>query len=200
MDYGSTNATDVSLLMRVGLDPANQRAWRDFVQRYGRQVFLWCRHWHLQEADAEDVTQNVLLILAENMRDFRYDPGGSFRAWLKTVAHNAWTKYAAQQRRSGQGSGSTNVQLSLQSIGARDDLAIRLEEEFDRELLDLAMLRVAQRVAGNTWKAFQLLAMDGVSGAEAAAQLGMQIGAVYVAKGRVQKLIQEEIRLLERGQ
>lgn len=200
MDRASTNATDVSLLMKVGLDPGNQSAWRDFVQRYGRQVFLWCRHWHLQEADAEDVTQNVLLILAEKMRDFRYDPSGSFRAWLKTVAHNAWTKYVSQQRRSGQGSGSTDAQLSLQSISARDDLATRLEEEFDREVLDLAMLRVAQRVAGNTWKAFEMLAIHGVSGAEAAAQLGMQVGTVYVAKGRVQKLVQEEIRLLERGQ
>src|SRR6516164_6940150 len=154
MRFDVCSLTSESLLGRLRQGPDDQAAWGRFVERYGPMIYGWCRHWHLQEADAEDVTQNVLLILAENMRDFRYDPGGSFRAWLKTVAHNAWTKYAAQQRRSGQGSGSTNVQLSLQSIGARDDLAIRLEEEFDRELLDLAMLRVAQRVAGNTWKAF----------------------------------------------
>jgi RNA polymerase sigma-70 factor (ECF subfamily) len=186
--------------MKVGLDTGNQLTWRDFVQRYGRQVFLWCKYRHLQEADAEDVTQSVLLILAEKMRDFRYDPSGSFRAWLKTVAHHAWTKYVAQQARPGQGSGDSETLSALQTIAARDDLVTRLEEEFDRELLEIAMLRVAQRVEGNTWKAFQMLALDGVSGAEAAARLGMQVGTVYVAKGRVQKLVQEEIRLLERGQ
>jgi len=185
--------------MRVGRDPGNKGAWRDFVQRYGRQVFLWCRHWQLQEADAEDVTQIVLLILAEKMRDFRYDPNGSFRAWLKTVAHHAWSKYVSSQQRPGRGSGDSAMIPVLESLAARDDLATRLEEEFERELLDLAMLRVAQRVEAHTWKAFQLLAIDGRSGAEAAAQLGMQVGMVYVAKGRVQKLLQEEIRLLERG-
>jgi RNA polymerase sigma factor (sigma-70 family) len=200
MDPASANATDISLLMRVGRDPGNKGAWRDFVERYGRQVFLWCRHWQLQEADAEDVTQNVLLILAEKMREFRYDPNGSFRAWLKTVAHHAWSKHVAGQSRPGRGSGDSAVLPVLASLAARDDLATRLEEEFDRELLDLAMLRVAQRVEAHTWNAFQLLAINGVSGAEAAAQLGMQLGMVYVAKGRVQKLLQEEIRLLERGQ
>jgi RNA polymerase sigma factor (sigma-70 family) len=200
MDPASANATDISLLMRVGRDPGNKGAWRDFVERYGRQVFLWCRHWQLQEADAEDVTQNVLLILAEKMREFRYDPNGSFRAWLKTVAHHAWSKHVASQSRPGRGSGDSAVLPVLASLAARDDLATRLEEEFDRELLDLAMLRVAQRVEAHTWNAFQLLAINGVSGAEAAAQLGMQLGMVYVAKGRVQKLLQEEIRLLERGQ
>ena len=200
MDPMSGNETDVSLLVRVGRDPANQGAWRDFVQRYGRQIFLWCRHWHLQDADAEDVTQVVLLILAEKMRDFRYDPNGSFRAWLKTVAHHAWSKYLASQQRPGRGSGDSDMVPVLESLAARDDLATRLEEEFDRELLDLAMLRVAQRVEPHTWRAFQMLAIDGLSGAEAAAQLGMQVGMVYVAKGRVQKLLQAEILLLERGQ
>jgi RNA polymerase sigma-70 factor (ECF subfamily) len=200
MEPVPVSATDISLLTRLVHDPGNETAWRDFVQRYGRQIYHWCRRWQLQDADAEDVTQTVLVILAQKMREFRYDPAGSFRAWLKTVAHHAWSKYVSGQRRPGQGSGDSNVQPLLETIEARDDLAVRLEEEFDRELLDLAMLRVAQRVEPHTWKAFQLLAIDGLSGAEVAHQLGIQVGMVYVAKGRVQKLLQEEVRLLERGQ
>src|SRR5207247_4164837 len=134
----------------------------DFVERYGRRVYSWCRQWGLQEADAEDVTQNVLVILAEKMREFTYDPGGSFRAWLKTVAHHAWSKYASSQQRAGQGSGDSAALPLLQAVQARDDLAAKLEEEFDRELLEQAMLRVAQRVESHTWQAFQLLALDGL--------------------------------------
>jgi RNA polymerase sigma-70 factor (ECF subfamily) len=200
MEAVPVSATDLSLLTRLVHDPGNEAAWRDFVQRYGRQIYLWCRRWQLQDADAEDVTQIVLVILAQKMREFRYDPAGSFRAWLKTVAHHAWSRYVSGLQRPGQGSGDSKVQPLLETVEARDDLAVRLEEEFDRELLDLAMLRVAQRVEPHTWKAFQLLAIDGLSGAEAANQLGIQVGMVYVAKGRVQKLLQEEVRLLERGQ
>jgi RNA polymerase sigma-70 factor (ECF subfamily) len=193
------SATDISLLVRLGRNPMDESAWRDFVTRYGRRIYIWCRQWQLQEADAEDVTQNVLAILAEKMREFRYDPTGSFRAWLKTVTQHAWSKYVASQQHLGRGTGDSQVLPLLQSLQSRDDLAAKLEEEYDRELLDLAMLRVAQRVESHTWRAFQLLALEGVSGAEAAAQLSISVALVYVAKSRVQKLIQEEIRQLEQG-
>jgi RNA polymerase sigma-70 factor (ECF subfamily) len=190
-------STALSLLLRLQQEPADQAAWGDFVKRYGRRIYLWCRQWQLQEADAEDVTQNVLLILAEKLRELTYDPSGSFRAWLKTVTHHAWHRYLANQQRAGQGGGDSHTFLLLQTLEARDDLAVRLEEEFDRELLELAMLRVAQRVEPHTWRAFQLLTLEGLSGADTAAQLAMPVAMVYVAKSRVQKMLQEEIQQIE---
>ena len=80
--------------------------------------------------DAEDVTQTVLVKLAEKMRDFQYDPSGSFRGWLKTVAHNAWNKFVSSRHRGGRGSGDTEVNQMLDSVAARDDLVAKLEEEF----------------------------------------------------------------------
>ena len=199
MDPVFASATDVSLLIRLCQDPTDQVAWGNFIKRYGRRIYLWCRQWQLQEADAEDVTQNVLLILAEKLREFRYDPTGSFRAWLKTVAHHAWSKYVTGQGRPGRGTGDSQTLGLLHSVEARDDLAAKLEEEFDREVLELAMLRVAQRVETHTWRAFQLLALQNLAGADAAAALDMPVGMVYVAKCRVQKMIQDEIRHLEGG-
>ena len=74
----------------------------------------------------------------------------------------------------------------------------RLEEEFDRELLDEAMARVRLRVAPQTWEAFRLTALEGLSGADAAERIPMAVAQVFVAKRRVQKMIQEEIALLRR--
>jgi RNA polymerase sigma-70 factor (ECF subfamily) len=91
------------------------------------------------------------------------------------------------------------VDRLLQTVAARDDLVAKLEEEFDRELLEQATLRVRLRVELHTWDAFRLVALEGHSGAEAAARLGMKVAAVFVAKGRVQKMLREEIDLLERG-
>ena len=56
---------------------------------------------------------------------------------------------------------------------------------------------VRLRVKPHTWEAFRLLAYEGLSGAEVAARLGMKIGAVFVAKSNVRKLIEEEIELLD---
>jgi RNA polymerase sigma-70 factor (ECF subfamily) len=85
-------------------------------------------------------------------------------------------------------------------VPARDDLAQRLEEEFDRELLDKAMLRVRLRVALHNWEAFRLTALDDVPAAEVAAQLSMKIANVYAARSNVQRLIREEMDKLDRGQ
>ena len=81
--------TRVTLLARLRLDPTDQAAWDVFVERYGRHIYRWCRRWKLQDADAEDVTQDILAKLSRTLRDFHYDPARSFRGWLKTVAHHA---------------------------------------------------------------------------------------------------------------
>ncbi len=86
MSNTSESSTDLSLLSRVR-DAADHDAWREFVTRYGRRIFGWCRGWGLQEGDAEDVTQNVLLQVAKQMRNFRYDPTGRCRSWLRRVTY-----------------------------------------------------------------------------------------------------------------
>jgi RNA polymerase sigma-70 factor (ECF subfamily) len=185
------------LLGRLRRDPANEAAWGEFVDHYGAKIYEWCRSWRLQEADAQDVTQNVLLKLAEKMKEFTYDPARSFRAWLKTITHHAWSDFLRARQRPGLGSGDSHVADLLQNTEARADLDQRLEKEYDRELLEEAIVRVRLRVAPQTWQAFRLTALDGLSGAEAARQVPMQVAQVFVARRRVQKMLKEEIARLE---
>ena len=195
MNDTPADETRVSLLQRLRQEPADQHAWDEFVARYGPKILAWCRRWDLQEADAQDVTQTVLLRLSLKLREFVYDPGRSFRAWLKTLTQHAWSDLALQRRRAG--SDAAPNEDRLQSLPARDDLTRELEEAFDLELLELASSRVRQRVADSTWEAFRLTALEGRSGAEAAVLLGMQVAAVFKAKSNVRKLLQEEIQRLE---
>ena len=197
MERTEDSPTRASLLVRLRDAPTDQAAWREFVRRYGGQIYGWCRHWDLQEADALDVTQDVLLKLADKMRTFAYDPSRSFRGWLRTLTHHAWRDFLDGRRRPGGGSGDTDVLRALAGVEARDDLLRQMEEEFDRELLEEAMGRVRLRVQPHTWEAFRLLAVEGLSGAEAARKLGMKVATVFVARSKVQKMIQEEVRRLD---
>jgi RNA polymerase sigma-70 factor (ECF subfamily) len=175
--------------------PADQTAWARFAERYGRRIYAWCRGWNLQESDAEDITQNVLLKLAEKMRTFEYDPSRSFRAWLKTVTRHAWIDYSSA--RSAVAAGGSQAFELLQKAEAREDLVQRLDAEFDQELLEEAMARVRTRVVPRTWDAFERTALRGESGAEAGQALGMKVATVFVAKSKVQKMLQEELHKLE---
>jgi RNA polymerase sigma-70 factor (ECF subfamily) len=197
MDREFGTATSPTLLARLAQVPMDQAAWEQFVDRYGGRIYRWCRHWRLQDADARDVTQNVLVILAQRLQTFTYDPTHSFRNWLCTVTRHAWAQYVENQQRFSSGSGDRDVQNWLQTVETREDLIQNLEKEFDRDLLEEAMRRVQLRVQPRTWEAFQLLAFDGRSGAEAAAQLGMKVATVFVARSKVQKYLQVELSRLE---
>src|SRR5262249_52736254 len=115
MDTSFSARTSLSLLGRLRSEIVDQIAWTEFVRRYGPHIYRWCRKWNLQEADAQDVTQAVLLRLAEKMRTFDYDPDKRFRAFLKTLTHNAWYDFLQSHKRPGAGSGDTQVLQVLQT-------------------------------------------------------------------------------------
>jgi RNA polymerase sigma factor (sigma-70 family) len=191
--------TRVSLLTQLRDDPSDQASWDEFVERYGRHIYRWCRQWKLQDADAEDLTQTILVKLTQKLRAFAYDPSRSFRGWLKTVAHHAWRDFEDSRRRTPPAAGDSQAQELMLTLEARDDLVQRLEEAFDLELLEAAKVRVRLRVAPHTWEAFRLLVVEGLAVAEVAARVRLQVAMVYVAKSKVQKMLQEEIGKLEMG-
>lgn len=197
MSADSADTTRVTLLHRLHQNPGDQLSWGEFFATYSPAIRGWLLHWGLQEADAQDVAQNVLMRLTQKLPQFKYDPSKSFRGWLKTLTHHAWHDFVTEAGYRTRGSGDTSVLDQLQSVEAREDLAARVEATFDRELLEMALVRARGRVAENTWMAFKLSALDGVAPQMVADQIGIRVSQVYLAKHRVQKLVQEEIRAME---
>jgi RNA polymerase sigma factor (sigma-70 family) len=189
--------TPHSLLVRLSQDARDEQAWNEFVRRYQPTILVWCRERGLQQADAEDVTQTVLTQLLTTMRQFRYDPSRSFRAWLRTVTANACGRFMLREGRSA-GQKDEEALRQIEEAPARQELARRIEEAFDAELLEQAMEAVRGSVAPHTWEAFRLTALMHLSGAEAGGQIGMPVMHVYVAKQRVQRLLQQEVERLRR--
>jgi len=197
MAIATLPTTRVVLLTQLRQAPSDQAGWDEFVERYGRHIYRWCRQWKLQDADAEDVTQDILLKLTQKLRAFEYDPSRSFRGWPETVAHHAWRDFEDSRRHAQPGASDSQVQARLLTLEAREDLARKLEGAFDLELLEAAKVRVRLRVAPHTWEAFRLMALEGLPVAEVAARVHLQVAMVYVAKSKVQKMLHEEIGKLE---
>jgi RNA polymerase sigma-70 factor (ECF subfamily) len=196
MASGEGASTSPTLLHRLRLHPTDETAWRQFVDRYGKQIYAWCRHWNLQDADACDITQSVLLKLARRLQTFEYDSQQSFRAWHQTVTRHALHDFYATREGGLTTEAGADALTALQGLESREDLLARMESVFDLELLEAARLRVRLRVQSQTWQAYQLTAEQDVSADEAARQLGIAITAVYAAKSRVLKMLQEEVASL----
>ena len=196
MERSDLSKTSTSLLGRLK-GPSDELAWSEFFSRYTPKILKWCRTWNIQEADANDVSQAVLIKLVERMSTFEYDGSRSFRAYLKTLTHYAVCDSVKAHIKPGQGAGGSDVIKTIESVEARDDLARLLEDQFDHELMSEAMKRVSNRVEPRTWRAFELLTIDGLSGSEVASRLEMKVATVFVSKSKVLKMLREEVALLE---
>src|SRR4051794_14153566 len=152
--------TRLSLLVRLTRSgPVDERAWREFVDYYAPVIYRWCARRGLQDTDAQDVTQQVLVKLAAKLPAFTYDPDKSFRAWLRTLTYHAWADFLSG--RDGAASGHPAAWAALSTAEARDDLLRRIEDEFDLELLEQAMGRGRSLVEPATWEAVRLTALEG---------------------------------------
>ena len=197
MSPNDDSVTSVTLLGRVSARPTDEAAWDAFVKQYSPRITRWAQQWGLQPNDAQDLTQNVLLQLAQQMQRFVYQPTGRFRAWLKTVAYRAWADFLERRRRQETGSGDSAVLQLLASVEAKEAFLRDLEEEFDNELLRHAVKLVKERVDARTWEAYRLMTLERLSGADTAERLQIKVGTVFVAKSRVQQMLIDEVRRLE---
>lgn len=189
--------TSISLLEQLRSDSDNEAAWRVFVERYGPQVLAWCRVGKLQQSDAEDVTQTVLLKLAGTMKEFEYDPSMSFQAWLYTVTQRTVTDFFRQRENKAVVIGGSNAARQFESVEAREDLLHRLRETFDLEIFDAAKELVRQRVTPQRWQAYKFTAIEGRGAREVARQLEMKVATVYTAKNKIQIMLQQEVERLQ---
>jgi RNA polymerase sigma-70 factor (ECF subfamily) len=180
-----TPTTRPSLLFRLR-DWQDHEAWLEFVSLYEPVAYRLLRRQGLQDADAREVMQELLLAVSRSID--RWDPArerGSFRGWLRRVARNLVINWLKQGHRR-MATGGSGLQALLDLLPAEQEPETLA---FDRELRRVLYQRAADQVRGEvqatTWQAFLETAVVGTSPGETARKLGMRIGAVRVAKCRV---------------
>lgn len=195
MDLQASNNSPVtrpSLLLRLR-DMEDAEAWREFVRLYTPLIFGHCTRHGLQEADAADVAQEVMRVAAQAMPEFEYDPQrGKFRGWLLQTTRHRLHKFFARRHRSPQPASETAIERFVDGEPGADERA-RWEEDYRQRLFDWAAEKARPEFQAATWDAFRRTAVDSVSVKEVAAQLGISVGAVYIARSRVIARLRELI-------
>jgi RNA polymerase sigma-70 factor (ECF subfamily) len=191
-DDVSSLHTRPSLLVRIR-DPQDTESWNLFVQLYTPPVLRYCRLRGLQDADAADVTQEVMTQVARSMHSFQYRPErGRFRDWLGTVTRRKVSRFLARESLSASGTGGEDAPDTLASLATLEPDP-EWTAEFNTQLLIAALDRVRPQFGPSTWQAFASVWLDNKSAAETAAEMGTTLQAVYVAKAKVLKRLEEEV-------
>jgi RNA polymerase sigma-70 factor (ECF subfamily) len=186
-----SSSTRLTLLVRLR-DVQDAAAWEEFVEIYAPLIYGLARRHGFQDADASDLTQEVLRAAVTALPTFTLDrKRGSFRGWLFTVARNELRKLVLARKRQPQGSGSAAAQEFLEGQPApREDESV-WNQEYQTRLFTWAAGKARPNFRESTWQAFWRTAVEGQDVALVAEALGLSIGAVYVAKSRVLARIQE---------
>ncbi len=192
------SATHPSLLVRLR-DRNDEQAWSEFTEIYGPLAYRLAKRRGLQEADAQDLVQDVFRAVARAIDRYDPDPArGSFRAWLSRIAGNLIVNLLVAQRRHPRGSGETDVQrlMEQQPDPACEESAL-FNHEYRRGLLEWAAERVRPSFSDLAWQAFWQTGVEGKSPRVVAQDLGMSLGTVYQYKSRIVAGIRREIEQVD---
>src|SRR5579871_5987179 len=182
--------TSFSLLERLRLS-SDSAAWQRLVELYSPYIHSWLRRQSLQSADVEDLTQEVLRSVVAALPDFQHDlRRGAFRRWLRTITVNHLRSFWRVRRPQ---TLTKDTEMLLDQLeDPASDLSLLWDEEHDRHVVRRLLGWIQGEFEPTTWRAFQLVVLEGRSAGEAAAELGISANAARIAKSRVLARLRQE--------
>lgn len=189
------HTTSLSLLARLQAG-SDTHSWQRLVNVYEPILRGWMRGYAAAPQDADDVVQDVLVVLLRELPEFRHPGhGGAFRGWLRAILVNRLRALWRAGRGRPTGTGDSDfLQLADQLADPDSNLSRLWEEQHDQEVLTRLLHLMESEFEEKTILAFRRVGLEGVSPREVAAELGMSVGAVYMAKSSVLRRLREEAR------
>ena len=199
MKKAATQFPETRISLLVQLDSENDTAWREFVAIYQPVIYRMARRRGLQDADAQDLTQKVLISVAGSIESFERREDTPFRHWLRKVTSNAILKVLTRKPKDQPQGGSTVLQMLGEMSPDEDPFEREIELECRREIFLRAAAIVRAEVEPESWQAFQVSVVDGLPIEEAARRTGKSVGAAYAARGRVMKRLKAAVQMMQKG-
>jgi RNA polymerase sigma-70 factor (ECF subfamily) len=193
--------TRASLILRLQ-NAEDVAAWNDFVAIYVPVISRVAGRHGFQAADTENLVQEVLLAVSQALPKWlQRQDRGSFRAWLLRVARNEAVDMLTRRatRPLGQ-DGEAAERLLADLAESRHSLSSQLDLQYEQAVFQWAASKVRDSVAENVWQSFWLTHVENLSVENAAKQLKMRPGSVYMARGRVMNRIKEIVQQFEKEQ
>jgi RNA polymerase sigma-70 factor (ECF subfamily) len=177
--------TSLSLIDRLKVARPEDVDWERMQGIYLPLIQRWLRRVPGLAADADDLAQEVFVVVICELGRFERRREGSFRAWLRTITVNKARNHCKQRSRRPTAGTDPAEGFLEQMADPESDLAREWDREHDEQVVQKLLAAVKGDFSPNTWEAFRRLALDGLPAARVADELGMPENAVLLAKSRV---------------
>jgi RNA polymerase sigma-70 factor (ECF subfamily) len=189
--------TSVSLLQRLRQAGADDPDWQRLDNLYRPLLRAWLTRVPGLGDEADDLAQDVLVVVFRKLHSFERRRDGSFRAWLRKITVNRIRRRVRDRRKPGAAAivDATGAFLDMLE-DAESGLSRQWNDEHDRHVLAKLLNLVRPDFEPDTWEAFTRFALDGRPAAAVAKELGTTQEAVFQAKFRILKRLREEATIL----
>jgi RNA polymerase sigma-70 factor, ECF subfamily len=177
--------TSVSLLDRLRTAPPDDLDWERLQSIYLPLIQRWLRRVPGIGDDADDLAQEVFLVVLRELPRFERQREGSFRAWLRNIAVNKARNLCKRRSRRHEVVLDLTGEFLDKLANPDSDLAREWDREHDEHVLRKILAVVQPDFNPTTWESFQRFALDGLPAARVAEDLGLTENAVLLAKTRV---------------
>jgi RNA polymerase sigma-70 factor, ECF subfamily len=184
--------TSVSLLDRLKAAGPEASDWRRLQDIYLPLIQRWLRRVPGLGDEADDLAQEVFVVVIRELPRFERRREGSFRAWLRTIAANKARNYCKHRDRRPTVAMDAAEGFLEQMADPDSDVARQWDREHDEHVVRKLLSAVKADFKPTTWEAFRRLALDGLPAARVAEELGMPENAVLLAKSRVIRRLRRE--------
>jgi len=182
-----------SLIVQVQ-NPANREAWEQFTAIYRPVIYRLARTRGMQDADADDLAQQVLLAVGRAIPDWQSNKQQSrFRHWLHRITKNAILNALTRTPKDPAVGGSGFMNL-IHGVSKPDNIELQLELEYRRQVYRQAAEIVRNAVQEQTWRVFMMTIIEGQSTESVARQMSTTIGNVHAIRSRVMRRLQIAVK------
>jgi RNA polymerase sigma-70 factor (ECF subfamily) len=191
----------------------DSQSWTEFFNTYAQLIYRTASKAGLTDAEAQDVVQETIIVVARKIPGFKYDPAlGSFKSWLLLITRRRIEKQLKKRVPARVGgssaSGGTRDPHSDETTRTTttervpDPKGIDLEAvwaaEWEKHLWQAAIARVKSQVKPKQFQMFDLYVLKEWPAIEVARALGVSVTHLYVNKHRIAGLLKKEMKELAR--
>lgn len=194
-DYPDTR---ISLILQLKNDD-DANAWCKFTEMYRPIIYRMACRRGFQDADAQDLAQQVLLSISQSIGlwEKNADESIRFRHWLRKIARNAILN-ALTRKPKDHAIGGTTLKNILESQPENEEQTLKeLEQEHRREIFFQATERLKSEISADAWEIFQLSVISGKSPEEVSKIVNKSVAATYAARARAMKRMRQIVESLQ---
>ena len=196
MNADGNPETRFSLIAKIR-DMGDDDAWREFERIYQPVVQRFILRHGLQDADAAEISQEVLARVAKSIASWDGElKQSTFRGWLYRITQNLTIDFLRKKKIELARTSNENGALS-QIVDTNPSVSGEFQREYEKELFHWAAQKLKPTFKATNWDAFWLSTIEGLPIEEVANRLNMECGAIYVARSRIMaklsKLIHERL-------